>query len=199
MARAKFDSTKDYYAELGLNESAGSSEIERAYREAARERHPDHGGSEEAMKLLNEAHDVLSDPELRRSYDLERLPSSAAAQPAASFDPYAASKSGTLGIPVSDPDFAGLLMGALACFGLGLPLLLLVEMQWVFVLWPLRFMALVAIGAGVYMAHSALRARHRSLLAAKPGYPRARLRIQHLVFWVVAMAGLVILLLLYVR
>ena len=93
-------------------------------------------------------------------------------------------------IPVSDPDLAGLLMGAAACFGLGIPLLLLVEMQWVFFLWPLRIMSLGALLLGVLLAHSALRLKRRKLKSAKPDYPQAILVLYELVFWVVAV-GLV--------
>ena len=123
----KYDSTKDYYRELGVRPDASPKVIDRAYRNQARKRHPDGGGSEEEMKSLNEAHDVLSDAATRRAYDQERQPRVVANAPSPSFDPEAASRAGTLGIPVSDPDFAGLVMGALACFGLGVPLLLLVR------------------------------------------------------------------------
>jgi hypothetical protein len=79
-------------------------------------------------------------------------------------------------------------MGALACLGLGVPLLLLVEMQWVFVLWPLRLMSMAAIGAGIFMSHSALKAKHRRMLAANPRYSRASLRLQTLLLWMTALA-----------
>lgn len=186
MAARRFDSKKDYYAELGMAESASREDIDRAYRAEARKRHPDGGGSEEEMKSLNEAHDVLSDPETRKAYDAERQPKRAVCQSSMAFDPEAASRAGTLKIPVSDPDFAGLVMGAIACFGLGIPLLLLVEMQWVFVLWPLRVMSLGALGLGVLMARSALAVKHRKLRKAQPAYPRSVLVLQELVFWVAA-------------
>jgi hypothetical protein len=184
----RFDSSKDYYAELGVRMSASPEQIERAYRNQARRRHPDRGGSEEEMKSLNEAHDVLADPETRKAYDESRPQPLPRAEAANAFDPYAASKAGTLGIPVSDPDFAGLVMGALACLGLGVPLLLLVEMQWVFVLWPLRLMSMAAIGIGIFLSHSALRAKHRRLKALNPRYPLGSLRLQLLLFWMTALA-----------
>jgi hypothetical protein len=182
----KYDSSKDYYRELGVRRDATAEEIDRAYRSAARIRHPDGGGSEEEMKSLNEAHDVLSDAETRRAYDNERQPLPKPSVPPLAFDPEAASKAGTLGIPVSDPDFAGLVMGAMACFGLGIPLLLLVEMQWMFFLWPLRVMSLGALGVGVYMSHSALALKHRKLRSSRPGDSRVVIIVQELMFWIVA-------------
>ena len=182
----KYDSTKDYYRELGVRPDASPKMIDRAYRNQARKRHPDRGGSEEEMKSLNEAHDVLSDPATRRAYDQERQPRVEANAPPPSFDPEAASRAGTLGIPVSDPDFAGLVMGALACFGLGVPLLLLVEMQWIFVLWPLRVMSLAALGVGVYMSHSALALRQRKLKQARPADSLTMIVMGEFLFWVVA-------------
>ena len=186
MVLQKFDSSIDYYRVLGVREDVSREDLERAYRGAARKRHPDGGGSEEEMKTLNEAHDILSDPETRKAYDAERRPKRVAYPASSVFDPDAASRAGTLEIPVSDPDFAGMVMGALACFGVGIPLLLLVEMQWIFVLWPLRVMALGALAAGVYMSHSALRIRQSK--QRKQGRPNARrLEIaQELLFWLIA-------------
>src|SRR5437870_6576144 len=163
MAARRFDSKKDYYGELGIAESASLEDIDRAYKAQARKRHPDGGGSDEDMKSLNEAHDILSDTETRTAYDAERRPSRPASPSPMAFDPEAASRAGTLKIPVANPDLAGLLMGAGACFGLGIPLLLLVEMQWMFFLWPLRTLSLGAIALGVILAHSALRLKHRQL------------------------------------
>lgn len=64
--------TKDYYAILGVSREANEDEIKRAFRRRARETHPDvagHEGAEESFKDLNEAYEVLSDPEKRRMYD----------------------------------------------------------------------------------------------------------------------------------
>jgi curved DNA-binding protein CbpA len=185
MALQKFDSTRDYYRVLGVSEDASREDLERAYRGEARKRHPDGGGSEEEMKSLNEAHDILSDPETRKAYDAERQPKRAVYVSSMAFDPEAASKAGTLGIPVTDPDFAGLLMGAIACFGLGIPLLLLVEMQWIFILWPLRIMALGALAVGVYLSHSALLTKRRRLKKAGQGESRKRVVIRELLFWLI--------------
>jgi curved DNA-binding protein len=64
---------KDYYATLGLSKTATPEEIKRAYRKIARKCHPDlNPGDKEAeakFKDLNEANEVLSDPEKRQKYD----------------------------------------------------------------------------------------------------------------------------------
>lgn len=186
MSLQKFDSRRDYYRVLGVKEDASKDDLDRAYRIEARKRHPDGGGSEEEMKALNEAHDILSDPETRRAYDAERRPTRISYPTTNLFDPDAASRAGTLKIPVSDPDFAGLLMGALACFGLGIPLLLLVEMQWMFFLWPLRIMAFGALTVGLYLSHSALVVKQRN--SRRPGQPSWRKMeiIRELIFWLIA-------------
>ncbi len=71
---------KDYYAILGLAPDASLDAIKRAFRLRAREAHPDrfsHQGDAAETKAtatmadLNEAYDVLSDPEERREYDLQ--------------------------------------------------------------------------------------------------------------------------------
>lgn len=190
MPLQKFDSRKDYYRVLGVSESASLDDLERAYRIEARKRHPDGGGSDEEMKSLNEARDILSDPETRKAYDAERQPKHSAYRSSMAFDPRAASRAGILKIPVADPDLAGLLMGAAASLGLGILLLLLVEMQWVVVLWPLRVLSLGALGLGVLMAHSALSLNRRKLRKERPDYSRGVLLLQELLFWVVA-AGII--------
>ncbi len=64
---------KDYYKILGVDRKAGEKEIKKAYRKLARKCHPDiNPGSKEAeerFKEINEAHEVLSDPEKRKKYD----------------------------------------------------------------------------------------------------------------------------------
>ncbi|MFY9554406.1 MAG: DnaJ domain-containing protein [Blastocatellia bacterium] len=190
MAVRKFDSKIDYYRILGVSQDASKEDLDRAFRSEARKRHPDGGGSDEEMKSLNEAHDILTNAETRKAYDEQRRPNRAAYVSSMAFDPEAASRAGTLNIPVGDPDLAGLLMGAAACFGLGIPLLLLVEMQWLFFLWPLRLLALGALVLGVLMSHSALRLKHRKLKKARPEYPRGRFVLHELVFWLVAVAVL---------
>jgi len=182
MSHQKFDSGRDYYRVLGVKEDASKDDLDRAYRVQARKRHPDGGGSEEEMKALNEAHDILTDPETRRAYDAERRPKRVSYPTPGMFDPEAASRAGTLKIPVSDPDFAGLVMGALACFGLGIPLLLLVETQWMFILWPLRVMALGALTVGVYMSHSALIVKRKRRKSGQTSSRRIEI-IHELIFW----------------
>jgi DnaJ domain len=185
MAIQKFDSSKDYYCVLGVSHDATDEELDRAYRLEARKHHPDGGGSEEQMKSLNEARDILRDADTRKAYDAARKPGQAVYQSSMAFDPEAASRAGTLKIPVSDSDFAGLVMGAIACFGLGIPLLLLVEMQWMFFLWPLRIMALGALAVGVFLSRAALVARGRKL---SPLRSRGTVLIREVLFWLVATA-----------
>jgi curved DNA-binding protein CbpA len=184
----KFDASKDYYSILGVTEDASKEEVDRAFRNEARTRHPDGGGSEEAMKSLNEAHDILSDPDTRKAYDAERKPPRIAYSSSAVFDPDAASRAGTLGIAVKDVDLSGLLLGAATAFGVGIPLLLLVEMQWVFFLWPLRILSLGALFLGVLMAHSALRVKHRNMRKANPDGSRKLFVMHEIIFWLTAIA-----------
>ncbi|MEH1785572.1 DnaJ C-terminal domain-containing protein [Nostoc sp.] len=64
---------KDYYPILGVRKTATPEEIKRAYRKLARKYHPDlNPGDKDAetkFKELNEANEVLSDPEKRQKYD----------------------------------------------------------------------------------------------------------------------------------
>ena len=64
---------KDYYKILGVNKDAGEKEIRQAYRKLARQYHPDVNPNdktaEDRFKEINEANEVLSDPEKRKKYD----------------------------------------------------------------------------------------------------------------------------------
>jgi len=64
---------RDYYAELGVARDAAAEDIRRAFRKLAAQYHPDrHPGDKAAeakFKEVNEANEVLSDPEKRKKYD----------------------------------------------------------------------------------------------------------------------------------
>jgi curved DNA-binding protein len=69
---ASTDDPMDYYEVLGVERTAGDTEIKRAYRKLAQQHHPDINtdpGAEERFKRVGEAYDVLSNPELRKKYD----------------------------------------------------------------------------------------------------------------------------------
>lgn len=61
---------KDYYKDLGVSESASQEEIKKAFRKLSLKHHPDKaGGDQETFKKINEAYQVLSNPNTRKQYD----------------------------------------------------------------------------------------------------------------------------------
>jgi len=61
---------KDYYQILGVNKNASQEQLKEAYRKLAHKYHPDKsGGDEKKFKEINEAYQILSNPEKRTQYD----------------------------------------------------------------------------------------------------------------------------------
>src|ERR1041384_1871258 len=64
---------KDYYKVLGVERNASEEDIRKAYRNLAKQHHPDRNPNnkqaEERFKEINEAYQVLSDPKKRQHYD----------------------------------------------------------------------------------------------------------------------------------
>ncbi|CAN5910091.1 J domain-containing protein [soil metagenome] len=66
---------RDYYDVLGISRSASSEEIKKAYRELARKHHPDLNpndkkAAEQRFREIQQAYDILGEPEKRKRYDL---------------------------------------------------------------------------------------------------------------------------------
>ena len=172
---SEFDTRKDYYAVLGADEASPRSDIDRLYKRLAAQRHPDKGGTEEEMKSLNEAYRVLKNEQIRREYDAGRTrvtePSVVrVAAPAA-----------------KDVGLMGHGLSAFFCLLIGMFLLFLVRVQWIWFLWPLAILAVFVIGFGVLMARSYMRAMNASLSVGNR--LRKHTRIQETLFWGVVVVG----------
>ena len=59
----------DPYEVLGVPKSGSDSDIKKSYRKLAREHHPDKGGDPEKFKKVQEAYEILSDPQKRQNFD----------------------------------------------------------------------------------------------------------------------------------
>lgn len=59
----------DHYATLGVSRESSPDEIKRAYRKLAAQHHPDRGGDTARFQEIQQAYDVLSDPQKRAQYD----------------------------------------------------------------------------------------------------------------------------------
>jgi hypothetical protein len=171
---SQFDSNKDYYAVLGVDKDASQVDIDRNYKRMASKHHPDRGGSEERMKLLNEAYGVLKDQSTRHAYDTVRRPAA----------PSVATGFVRVNTPTArDIGVFGHCLSAGLCLVAGLFLLLLVRFQWIWFLWPLAILAVFVVGFGVLLARSAMVKVNESLPVTNRF--RRHTRIQEVAFWVV--------------
>jgi DnaJ-like protein len=169
------ESQSDYYAILGADEGTSRADIDKLYKRLAARRHPDRGGSEEEMKLLNEAYATLKDDVRRREYDAQRRKPAATA-----FRPVSAP-------PAQDIGIFGHCLSAFLCLMLGLFLLFLVRIHWFWFLWPLAILAVFVILFGVMMARNAMVTVNASLSVRNP--LRGHTRIQEAMFWSVVIVG----------
>ena len=106
---------KDYYAVLGVPRTASQAEIKKAFRKLARQHHPDakpgDTAAERRFKEVNEANEVLGDPDKRKQYDelganweaISRARAAAAAPPAAARSPASVARAATSGTSSARP------------------------------------------------------------------------------------------------
>jgi hypothetical protein len=174
---SSFDSSKDYYLILGVEQDALPRDIERGYKRLAGRHHPDRGGDEEEMKSLNEAYRILRNESTRREYDSERrsVPVAVLSQ-----------------VPVSAPTaqdvgLFGQGLSTFLCLIVGLFLLVLVRSQWIWFLWPLAILALLVILFGVLMAHALMLSFNESLPVSHT--IRRHLVLQEALFWSTVVGG----------
>jgi len=60
----------DHYSTLGVNKDASAQEIKSAYRNLAKEHHPDAGGNQEKFQQISNAYETLSNPDKRAEYNV---------------------------------------------------------------------------------------------------------------------------------
>ncbi len=66
--------SRDYYLVLGIASDASQTDIKGAYRRLAKTYHPDHyKGNSRPFQDIQEAYDVLSDPDRRKAHDVEQM------------------------------------------------------------------------------------------------------------------------------
>lgn len=169
----QFNSNKDYYGVLGVDKHASPREIDRAHKRQAAKHHPDRGGSEEKMKTVNEAYEILKDATLRRAYDESRT----ARTPG--FNDFVPASTPS----VRDVGVMGQCLSAFLCLVTGLFLLFLVRFQWIEFLWPLAIIAVLVVVFGVLLARSAMVAVNESLPVTNP--LKRHTKLQELAFWTV--------------
>lgn len=92
-----------HYETLGVGEGASADEVRQAYRRAAKDAHPDRGGSAEEFVRVQAAFDTLSDAKRRAAYDRAQRQSAADPAPGASEAPQAPSWGETTEAPVAEP------------------------------------------------------------------------------------------------
>ena len=63
---------KNYYDILGVNEQSTSADITKAFKDLAKQHHPDRGGTQEKFQEINEAHNTLKSSQKRHDYDSMR-------------------------------------------------------------------------------------------------------------------------------
>ena len=63
---------KNYYDILGVNEQSTSADITKAFKDLAKQHHPDRGGTQDKFQEINEAHDTLKSSQKRHDYDSMR-------------------------------------------------------------------------------------------------------------------------------